>query len=242
MSNTTTTKASGEQIEGRAQIGIMLVIGLAGAAASFTHVHDVAAAHGQAGPGGWLAWADAVVLELMSIASGLEMRRRKRGGHSTKGPFLVLLAAVGLSLSAQILEAEPTPIGWVAASVPALGFLAMAKMALGRKPSADKPSTVAAPVVPVAAPLHATATVQPSTVAPPAVTAPATQPAIAAPTTATPAARVGRPAKAQPRARAAAVLSEKPNAINAVIAKEAEVSERTVRRAKSTTKAATQTA
>src|SRR3954471_606393 len=36
-------------------------------AGSFTHVHDVAAAHGQAG---WLAWADAVVLELMSIAPG----------------------------------------------------------------------------------------------------------------------------------------------------------------------------
>src|SRR4051794_15553267 len=54
-------------IEGVLQVVIMLAIGTAAGAGSFTHVHDVAAAHGQAG---WLAWADAVVLELMSIASG----------------------------------------------------------------------------------------------------------------------------------------------------------------------------
>lgn len=36
------------------QIAIMLVIGIAAGAASFTHVHHVAAAHGQ---DGWLAWA-----------------------------------------------------------------------------------------------------------------------------------------------------------------------------------------
>jgi hypothetical protein len=41
------------------QIVIMLAIGAAAGAASFTHVHNLAAAHGQAG---WLAWADAIVL------------------------------------------------------------------------------------------------------------------------------------------------------------------------------------
>jgi hypothetical protein len=50
--------------EGMVQVVIMLVIGGAAGAGSFKHVHDVVAAHGQAG---WLAWADAV-LELMSIA------------------------------------------------------------------------------------------------------------------------------------------------------------------------------
>ena len=39
-------------------------------AGSFRHVHDVAAARGQAG---WLAWADAVVLELMCVARHLLM-------------------------------------------------------------------------------------------------------------------------------------------------------------------------
>jgi glyoxylase-like metal-dependent hydrolase (beta-lactamase superfamily II) len=51
----------------------MMVIGLAAGAGSFRHVHDVAATHGQAG---WLAWDDAVVLELMSIASGLASTMR----------------------------------------------------------------------------------------------------------------------------------------------------------------------
>lgn len=80
------------------QVAIMLVIGAAAGAASFTHVHDVAAAHGQPG---WLAWADAVVLELMSVASGLELRRRKRLHAPLTFPAVVLGVAVALSLSAQ---------------------------------------------------------------------------------------------------------------------------------------------
>jgi len=106
----------------------MLTIGGAAGAASFTHVHNVAAAHGQPG---WLAWADAIVLELMSIASGLELRRRKRTRASVRFPAAVLGCAVVLSLAAQVVEAEPSPIGRIAAAVPALGFLVMVKIALG---------------------------------------------------------------------------------------------------------------
>src|SRR4051794_40867826 len=84
------------RVEGLIQIVIMLAIGGAAGAASFTHVHNVAAAHGQ---GGWLAWADAVVLELMSIASGLEMRRRKRQHKLVFFPAAVLGCAVALSIS-----------------------------------------------------------------------------------------------------------------------------------------------
>ncbi|MEV6927393.1 DUF2637 domain-containing protein [Dactylosporangium sp. NPDC051485] len=107
----------------------MLAIGGAAGAASFTHVHDVAAAHGQPG---WLAWTDAVTLELASIAAGLDLRRRKRIGKSVRFPAAVLTVAVILSLSAQVVEAEPSVIGWLAAALPALGFLAMVKMAMGR--------------------------------------------------------------------------------------------------------------
>lgn len=116
----------------------MLAIGGAAGAASFTHVHNVAAAHGQPG---WLAWADAVVLELMSIASGLELRRRKRAYTSTVFPATVLACAVTLSLAAQVVEAEPSVIGWVAAAVPALGFLVMVKIALGRTSTATPANT-----------------------------------------------------------------------------------------------------
>jgi hypothetical protein len=116
-------------VERRAQILIMLAIGGAAGAGSFRHVHDVAAAHGQAG---WLAWADAVVLELMSVASGLELRRRKRAHESTRFPAAVMSVSVVLSLSAQVVEAERSVIGWVAAAIPALGFLVMVKIALAR--------------------------------------------------------------------------------------------------------------
>ena len=46
-------------------------------------------------------------------------------------PFVVLACAVTLSLSAQVVEAERSPIGWIAAAIPALGFLVMVKIALG---------------------------------------------------------------------------------------------------------------
>ncbi|GAA1636788.1 DUF2637 domain-containing protein [Actinoplanes couchii] len=117
------------RVEGIVQIVIMLAIGAAAAAASFTHVHDVAAAHGQPG---WLAWANAVVLELMSVAGGLELRRRKRVGAHLTFPAVVLVVAVVLSLGAQVVEAEASVIGWIAAALPAAGFLAMVKIALGR--------------------------------------------------------------------------------------------------------------
>ena len=107
----------------------MLTIGGAAGAASFTHVHNVAAAHGQ---DGWLAWADAIVLELMSIAAGLELRHRKRHHDSTRFPATVLMCAVTLSIAAQVVEAEQSIIEWIAAALPALGFLVMTKIALNR--------------------------------------------------------------------------------------------------------------
>ncbi|MFD0518543.1 DUF2637 domain-containing protein [Paractinoplanes durhamensis] len=121
----------------------MLAIGAAAGAASFTHVHNVAAGHGQPG---WLAWADAIVLELMSIASGLELRRLRREHTSARFPAVVLGCAVVLSLAAQVVEAEPSPIGWTAAAIPALGFLVMVKVALSHtgEPSA---STLGDPAV-----------------------------------------------------------------------------------------------
>ncbi|MGC4772969.1 DUF2637 domain-containing protein [Micromonospora sp. DT44] len=131
---------SGRQpLENRAQVAIMLLIGGAAGAASFTHVHDVAAAHGQPG---WLAWADAIVLELTSIAAGLELRRNRRLGKNVAFPATMLVAAVLLSLAAQVVEAEASVIGWIAAALPALGFLAMVKIALGRADPAPPHSTV----------------------------------------------------------------------------------------------------
>ncbi|MFI7488011.1 DUF2637 domain-containing protein [Micromonospora echinaurantiaca] len=115
----------------------MLAIGAAAGAASFTHVRNVAASHGQ---DGWLGWADAVVLELMSIAAGLEIRRRKRHHTSAAFPVAVLICAVALSIAAQVVEADASVIGWIAAALPAAGFLVMVKIAMGHAPVAH-PST-----------------------------------------------------------------------------------------------------
>ncbi|WP_435871466.1 DUF2637 domain-containing protein [Micromonospora echinaurantiaca] len=109
----------------------MLAIGAAAGAASFTHVRNVAASHGQ---DGWMGWADAVVLELMSIAAGLEIRRRKRHRTSAAFPVTVLICAVALSIAAQVVEAEASVIGWIASALPALGFLVMVKIAMGYAP------------------------------------------------------------------------------------------------------------
>src|SRR2546423_2267431 len=119
----------GRRAENRLQAFILLTIGAVAAAASFTHVHNVAARHGQPG---WLAWADAVVLELMSIATGLEIRHRHRAGQPTGFVVAILVGAVILSLSAQVVEAERSVVGWVAAALPALGFLALVKTILTR--------------------------------------------------------------------------------------------------------------
>jgi hypothetical protein len=150
-STTTDPSTRTSRAEGIAQIIIMLAIGGAAGAASFTHVHNVATAHGQ---GGWLAWADAVVLELMSIASGLEIRRRKRQHKSVRFPAVVLGWAVALSIAAQVVEAERSVIGWLAAALPALGFLVMVKIALGRM-------TPAPPATQQSASLSATDTPEP---------------------------------------------------------------------------------
>jgi hypothetical protein len=145
MPTTADPDARATRAEGIVQIIIMLAIGGAAGAASFTHVHNVADAHGQ---GGWLAWADAVVLELMSIASGLEMRRRKRQHKPVRFPAAVLGCAVALSIAAQVVEAERSLIGWIAAALPALGFLVMVKIALGRTAPAQPQAQALVPPSP----------------------------------------------------------------------------------------------
>jgi hypothetical protein len=47
-------------------------------------------------------------------------------------PAVVMAVSLVVSLSAQVVEAEPSVIGWVAAAIPALGFLVIEKIALAR--------------------------------------------------------------------------------------------------------------
>jgi hypothetical protein len=135
-----------ERIENTVQVLILLVIGGMAGAASFTHVHDWTMHNVPAGTGGWFGWANAVISELTPTAAGLEIRRRKRANRPIVYPMAVLIAAVALSLSAQVAQAKHSPTGWLVAVVPALAFLALSKLVLSRTTAqpgmpADPPRT-----------------------------------------------------------------------------------------------------
>jgi Protein of unknown function (DUF2637) len=125
---------------------VAAVLGLIGAAAGFTHTHDWAAHHGQTG---WLAWADAVVIEGIAVVAAFEIHRDRQTGRRARVslPVIVLVAGFVVQMAAQVAEAEPTPAGWLVAAMPALGFLTVVKLLMRRlpaehtEPEVDEPAT-----------------------------------------------------------------------------------------------------
>lgn len=122
------------------QVALMLGVGSVAACASWSHVVNLANRHGQPG---WLAVADAAVLETLAVSMGLEVRRRRRSGESIAFAGCVLVTAVALQLAAQVAQAPRTFWGWTMAALPAVGFLVLAKTAIGR--SAIAPDSTMAP-------------------------------------------------------------------------------------------------
>jgi hypothetical protein len=119
---------------------ILAVVGGIGMAAGFQHTILWAVHNGQAG---WLAAADAVVIESMVVVSGLELRR-KPGPL----PWTVLVVGFLLQMWAQVSEAHPSIPGWVLAATPALGFLVIVKLALRQVPESTEDTR--APVTAIA--------------------------------------------------------------------------------------------
>jgi hypothetical protein len=108
-----------------ADVGPLTVIaGIAGAA-SFTHIHDTAAEHGQAG---WMAWAIAVCIDLLAVMAAREIQRDMRAGRRCTWPVLVLSIGAVLSLAANLAQAEPSPWGRIVAGTPAGAFLVAISM------------------------------------------------------------------------------------------------------------------
>ncbi len=134
-------------------------LGLIGAAAGFTHTHDWAVHHGQTG---WIAWADAVVIEGIVIVAGFEVQRDHRTGRHRRFsfPLGVLVAGFGVQMTAQVALAEPTPAGWLVAAMPALGFLVVVKLLMRRAP--DEPAPTPAPAEPAPAAMPAEAETAPA--------------------------------------------------------------------------------
>ncbi|SCL16864.1 hypothetical protein GA0074694_1798 [Micromonospora inyonensis] len=80
------------------------------------------------------------------LAALLTIRRRRRTGGPIGYPMFLLVAAVALSLAAQLAVAKPGLSGWLLSAVPALAFLGLTKLVFSSTPTpvaaprADKPA------------------------------------------------------------------------------------------------------
>ncbi|RAO23047.1 hypothetical protein MED15_01442 [Micromonospora noduli] len=194
---------AGTRLEGLVLVLILIIVGGSAGAASFTHVHDWTMANSPDNTPGWFGWANAVISELVPIAALLTIRRRRRTGAPIGYPMVLLIAAAGLSLAAQLAVAKPGPSGWLLSAVPALAFMALVKLVLAPAPTTQPMAPAPEPMEPIRVQAAEQATTEPTppaaiTPAPeptPAVTAPASEP-------------VDVPAHLLPTARFAAVQHE----------------------------------
>ncbi|MEV5695833.1 hypothetical protein AB0L43_32040, partial [Micromonospora globbae] len=141
------THTRSERVEGLVLVLILLTVAGFAGAASFTHVKDWTLDNSPPGTGAWFGWANAVISELVPIAALLTIRRRKRTGGPIGYPMFLLVAAVTLSLAAQLAVAKPGLSGWLLSAVPALAFMGLSKLILGTAP-APEPADEPAPAAP----------------------------------------------------------------------------------------------
>ncbi|MGC4755265.1 hypothetical protein [Micromonospora trifolii] len=198
-----TPASAGTRLEGLVLVLILIVVGGSAGAASFTHVHDWTMANSPDNTPGWFGWANAVISELVPIAALLTIRRRRRTGAPIGYPMVLLIAAAGLSLAAQLAVAKPGPSGWLLSAVPALAFMALVKLVLAPAPTAQPMTAPSEPGQPIRVQVAEQVTTEP---APPAAITPAPEPT---PAVTEPASEpVDVPAHLLPTARFAAVQHE----------------------------------
>jgi hypothetical protein len=128
----TTKPTKGARLEGVVLVAIVVLVGCAAGAASFTHVHDWTMANSPTGTPGWFGWANAVISELVPVAALLTIRRRKHTGGPIGYPMFLLITFAGLSLAAQLGVAvgHVGPSGWLLSAVPAIAFMLLVKLVL----------------------------------------------------------------------------------------------------------------
>ncbi|MFI7541087.1 hypothetical protein [Actinoplanes sp. NPDC049599] len=127
---TDTQPARADRLQDGVLLLIVLLVGLMAGAASFTHVHDWTLAHSPADTPDWFGWANAIISELIPMAALIEIGRRRRANRhaSVRYSMCLLVAAVGVSLTAQLAVAEKSPFGWMVSALPALAFFALSKL------------------------------------------------------------------------------------------------------------------
>ncbi len=119
-----------EQVQALVQVLIVVAVGLMAGAASFHHVHDFTMRHSPAGTADWFGWANAVISELIPTAALIEVGRRRRRDPqaAVRYPMVLLVGAVGFSLTAQLAVATPSVFGWMVSALPALAFFGLSKL------------------------------------------------------------------------------------------------------------------
>jgi hypothetical protein len=118
---------------------VVLLAVIAGAG-SFTHIRDTAAQHGQRGP---MSWAVAVCIDLTCVMAARERQRDTQHAITTRRlswPTVVLAGGVGLSLAANLAQAQPTAWGQVVAAVPSGAFLVAVSMIERRAARRPRPA------------------------------------------------------------------------------------------------------
>jgi hypothetical protein len=118
---------------------VTVLAAIAGAG-SFTHIRDTAAQHGQSGP---MSWAVAVCIDLTCVMAARERQRDKRNGIPARRlswPAVVLAGGVGLSLAANLAQAQPTAWGRIVAAVPPAAFLVAVSMIERRAARRPRPA------------------------------------------------------------------------------------------------------
>lgn len=144
---------------------------------SFSHIHDVVAAHGQ---GGWKAWLYPLSIDLLTVAAFRKIRAHVGGA----GAWIAFLLGLGMSLAANVIESwDATAAGRtidVAIGVwPAVALFVCTLLGHDRAtPAATVAPATVRPVAPVAVAPKPVAPATPATV-PAATPATHVRPAVA---------------------------------------------------------------
>jgi hypothetical protein len=135
-----------DRLERTVMTVILLGVGAASMAVAWVHVKDWTMHHTAPGTGTWVGWVNAAVSELVPIAAGLVIRRRRAAGQRYATALFVLATFGAFSLAAQVAEAPASPSGWLLAAVPSLGALAVVKLVLSLPVTAPATAADSRPV------------------------------------------------------------------------------------------------
>ena len=142
---------------------------------SFSHIHDLAAAHGQAG---WKAWLYPLSVDLLTVAAYRKLMAARRDHAPAVLGWCAFLLGLAASLAANIAGAWQNPDRLVAVALgvwPAVAFLVCTLLTHDPTPAPATASTVAP--VPGAVPAESAAAT-PAVESAPAPSAPVAGPAL----------------------------------------------------------------